>query len=745
AAGIRYLLHRSIHHLLLDEFQDTSTLQWSVFRSMATEILSGQGLESDNHLPSSVFIVGDAKQSIYGFREAEALILDEAASYLSQRSAHSVNLSVSYRSSPLVLDFVNSVFSESMVDFPIHATAHDQNTGHSLVPGPASLSIAPLFSKTESSPDPVAAEAAFIAAWLSEAIQGENPKQIYDKNRRCQRPLLAGDCAILYRAATQASVYAEQLRAAGFAVRMESGQSFFERLEIRDLLSFCRILANPSDTLSLIEVLKSPLFNTADAEIVMALSMAPALLGQTLSERHQRMLQLLVERGSTQAGRLSNWLRQRSLLKPSQLIQDLMNSLDFDHCYREAFGAEEGVLAAANGARFADLVFELESSGLYDWYPLLDRFEQLASEESIAIAEVSSDAIQLMTIHKAKGLEFPLVVLVGTGEEWDKPERYWAKLKDSTQGTGLYYVGKKTEQPAHDTHMKAMHRHMQKEASAENLRLLYVALTRAQYHLLMTGHSRRAVARATESFHPLLSAAALRLNAELKLEAGLMLLAKFIPGTIDANLKAEVAERVIDARPWQLSRPAPETESEIRCLAPARLLEGARHQANDGVAFATEIGTFVHKGLEARVKGLVFDAQATWQSLRASHALSLFEESLPKAQAKLDFILSSSTWEGLFKTATACFAEVPIAYIKQDELIRGSIDLLLSYAHTIMYVIDYKTVDPGDTKDLQQFCRDKKYEQQLRLYVEGVRRLYPQSKVQGFILFTETAQLLELH
>ncbi len=133
AAGVRYLLHRSIRHLLLDEFQDTSILQWTMFRSMCEEMLSGQGIEDSQALSSTIFVVGDAKQSIYGFREAEAEVLDEAASYLMEREAHDIQLSASYRTAPTILELVNKIFEKEWPNFPLHHTALKQ--GELAAPG----------------------------------------------------------------------------------------------------------------------------------------------------------------------------------------------------------------------------------------------------------------------------------------------------------------------------------------------------------------------------------------------------------------------------------------------------------------------------------------------------------------------------------------------------------------------------------------------------------------------------------
>ncbi len=745
AAGIRFLLHRSIHHVLLDEFQDTSILQWTVFRAMASEMLAGKGLETSDQLPASVFIVGDAKQSIYGFREAEAMILDEAARHLSQSSARSIQLSVSYRTSALLLQLVNHVFAQRIVDFPEHASAKDPQTGQDLVAGPSSIVIPALFCKQDGLDDPVEAEAQFLAKQLRGWLNPGEPKLIYDKKLRGLRPLRAGDCAILYRASTQAAIYAEAMRSQGLAVRMEEGQSYFERLEIRDLLALCRCMANPSDTMSFVEVLKSPMLAVPDALLIEALAKCPKRSKLSYRERLAEILSDLIECGQKGALQLDQALRLRQTQRPALFIQQWLHQVEFASRYRLAFGSEEGALAQANGARFAEILFELEASGLFDWHPVLDRLEQMAAEKSVGLAEVSSDAVQLMTIHKSKGLEFPVVMLVGTGEDWEKTDPYWAKVKDHGLGSGVFYVGKKGDQPTQDAHMDGIHQQLHNESSAENLRLLYVALTRAQYCLVVSGHQRRPGKQVAQSFHAIVLEAAIPLGARSMARDGLIVheLHTSGTGTITVSAPGEAPE----ATPvfWLLPGGSAEPSQEIRTLAPARLLELGSIGHGHSHAFATSFGTFVHKGLELFVKKQTFEREAFWFSLRGSHPHKEYHAAFPAAQFKLDRILQSALWQGLLRYSQRIFAEMPVAFLKDRQLVRGIIDLLVEREDGSFLVVDYKSVaDVSIDQDLGQFIIDKKYDQQLAFYAEAVRLLNPGKLVQTCILFTELVHLVQL-
>lgn len=745
AAGVRFLLHRTIRHLLLDEFQDTSILQWSMFSSMAAEMLAGEGLRGPDGVPSSLFIVGDAKQSIYGFREAEAEILREAAGFMVSREAADINLSASYRTAPLLLDYINEVFSREISDFPEHSAARGSD-GQARVKGAASLSIGPVFL-SEEEPDPLAAEARWVAQTLRRRLDDPKTPLLWDKEKQIYRRLEAGDCAVLYRASTHASTFAEALRSVSIAARMEEGHSFFERLEIRDLLAFCRWMSLPSHTEALVHCLKSPLFRVRDADLLQALYQE----GQghaSRYERHLALIERLRPRYPELCRQLDQLLDQRSTLRPQALLRLAAAAGSWTEAYRRAFGQEEGVLAAANLNRFFETVSELESQGAFDWLPLWEKLEDLKASQAVRLASVSENAVQLMTIHKAKGLEFPLVILIGCGEEWEKTDPYWAKIKESEQGPGVAYVGRRSDRPAADPHFEGLDKILHEAAYQENVRLLYVALTRAQYHLIISGHQKR---KQGLGFYPLLKDAALSAGAEEREEGGRTVLFKG-----DQPLEeAQVLSVASEPEPLETLAPLgilsswqarPDLIGPIRILAPARLLEDAEPITSHGLGarpYAAAIGTFLHRGLEAKVKGTAFDPKSEWRSLAPAEGAQAFADAYRQALEKWQRLDRSPVFNSLLERAQQRFAELPIAFLEGDQLVRGSIDLLLGLGPQHWLVIDYKSSEEANVaQDLRALAIAKRYEQQLALYKKGIARLYPGARVDGAIFFTEAEQLI---
>ncbi len=743
AAGVRFLLHRTIRHLLLDEFQDTSILQWSMFNAMAAEMLAGEGLKGPDELSSTLFIVGDAKQSIYGFREAEAEVLQEAARFMLSREAWDISLSASYRTAPTLLRYINQVFEATIPDFPLHSTAEKQ-PGVTFVPGAASLTIGPLFLE-EDVALPVAEEARFVAKRLRHLLDDSGTLPLWDKEKGTYRRLEARDCAILYRAATHSATYAEALRSEDIAARLEEGHSFFQRPEILDLMAFCRWMSLPSHTEAFVHFMKSPLFRMQDSALINALYREPGR-DMTRYERHLRILDQLEDRYPSDVADLRRLLRERHISKPQSLLRRAADEGAWTQAYQKSFGAEEGALAAANLARFFETISDLEAQGYDDWIPLVQKLDELASEKAISLASVSENAVQLMTIHKAKGLEFPLVVLVGTGEEWEKIDPYWAKIKESQLGSGMAYVGRRSDRPDEDAHFEKIENILRKEAQQENLRLLYVALTRAQYHLLITGHQRK---RYAAGFYAMAATAAESLGAET-LAWQEWSLRSWADAPRGAALPSAAAESA--APPQPLPLPLSELTAwktplapwgAIKILAPARLLEGAESMSSSYPShpYATAIGTFIHRGLEALIKGLPFDREEVWSSL--SDGSQAFAESLPLAAQKLDKLWQAPLLQELLGSALQCRAEWSIAFLSGPHLVRGTIDLLVQRNAEDWLVVDYKTSEESlHATDLKAYAAAKRYDQQLQLYMQGVRLLYPEARVEGAILFTEPLKLL---
>jgi ATP-dependent exoDNAse (exonuclease V) beta subunit len=211
--GATWLIQKSVRHLMIDEFQDTSLLQWSIFKKLSEELLSGQYNCDLDGLGTSVFIVGDAKQSIYGFREGDPIVLEMARSTFRDFDKAEIPLDSSFRTAQIILDFVNAYFSDhTIAGFRHHATAKPMND-RPHVPNCGKILIRELFmGDDEESTKPVEKEAAFLAATLRNAISEPEGFPVYDKKTEKFRPLRPEDCCILYRSSTNVAIFEDALR-----------------------------------------------------------------------------------------------------------------------------------------------------------------------------------------------------------------------------------------------------------------------------------------------------------------------------------------------------------------------------------------------------------------------------------------------------------------------------------------------------------------------------------------------------
>jgi ATP-dependent helicase/nuclease subunit A len=748
ALGARFLIHKTTQHLLLDEFQDTSMLQWYIFKTIAEEFFSGEGLEGSGSLNPSIFIVGDKKQSIYAFREADARIIDLAADTLNPFGVRNVALNYSYRTSQSVLDFVNYLFTPIQADFPQHKAAlnHEQKA---VTPDESQIAIAELFEATSDSPfdSPQQAEAHFIAAYIKQAVSGPTPLRVYDKKQGSMRPIRYEDCVILYRASTHAESYEKALGAVGIETRREEGRGFFERQEIRDMRSLLDFLAYPFDTLSLCKFLKSPLTRVSDRELTRWLQFGKSkdisafernqMIIDCLASDHNRLKRLLIE-----------LLSDRLYMNPSRLLFKAYSLLQIKQLYPAIYGHSEGSQAVANLYYFLESISEIESSGLEGLSALSKLLDQKQKADDDKPASASGNAVSLMTIHKSKGLEFPLVVLVGTGESWTKFDPYWIKSYGSKfHGSGLAYTGKKEDHPQDDKAFDNLIDSMQKEGEDECYRLLYVALTRAKHHLLLTGTKSQRSSQSEDSYHEKLKTAAIEgLGASRQnfMEHDLYIAQK----ALDLKGKEKpISNRAQNRSKLTLRSTCTRNES-MRTLAPNRLLSAP--ESLGGIKsrfhpFEQEVGSFIHKALECDISGETFDIQSLNAFIPQHKFLSAHissEQMIDALDKEIKGILDDTSWKTIKSLGDKAWPEQNIIHLDGDQLIRGSIDLLIQTNNGDFWVIDHKTTEEAcHSLDLLELAMKHNYTAQIEAYVAAVKAMYPKAKVNGAIFYTAARKL----
>ena len=700
-AGLLFFLQQRIAHLLLDEFQDTNAQQWDIFHQLSCELLAGENcLAARQGLQATVFIVGDPKQSIYGFRGAKARIMHRAASDLAKFTPQHDTLAVNYRSAAHLLKFFNVVFPAlALPDFypPQPATGEQQMHDY------GTITLAPL-ATTE-----VEGEAQYVAQHIAQTLQDEPH-------------LRASDIGILYRNSTHAEVFRTALLKEGISSFRHEEQGFFNAQTSHDLLALCKWLALPQDQQALLTVLRSPLCAIPAQELLHVYAEEQAA-GRAYRSAH--ILQALASRHRQQVRALQDLSELRNKTTPCRLLLYALQRLGAWHRYRQQGGEYVGQQAQQNIVRFIDLIAAAVREGCHTLAALHVRLAAQAQHDRLGSAATRAEAVTLMTIHKAKGLQFKYVILVQAQEKWPKRDSYWLKTSDS-----ITYSGKKCERPK-DSELDRLYDVSDEDDKAEALRLLYVALTRAEHYLLICG--RTPTRNQGQGFLPRIVAAVKastlpQHSTQVDAHETITLHGGATPPASTTSSGTPLPQLPL-TRVHDDSLPR-----EVQILLPHQRRAVSEAPRPEEFSRAARVyGTYLHRALEQHVKQVSPAAPRDEDELSAGRSDDR-DHMWHKAEQTLQTLLASPVWQELWCDALWSKAEMPIVCLAEGRLINGVIDLLICSSHQRLKLIDYKTgAQPDDLST---------YRQQLKTYRTAVRKLYPDHEVTAALLFTSNCALV---
>jgi len=490
-------LRREIKFLLVDEFQDTNALQKEII-----DLLRGGGDRPQ------LFIVGDAKQSIYNFRGAAVEVFLRAQRELQEHGGAHIELERNFRSTAGLVRFFNAFFArlmrveegawsaerlEALGRTPFLESVA-QRDGNVAAPIELLLEIGPHVRTAE---DARRWEAQRLAERIARMVrEGERlvGEEMGDGRERV-RAVRYGDVALLFRAMTDVKVYERALRERGIPYYVLAGRGFYEREEIRDLLSLLQFLENTTDELALVAALRSPLFGLSDETLFWLRQAAEAsdegwldphpLL--TSLRHHERVWGIAAEerpRVARAAEVLAHLLHLRDRLSLVELLQEILALTQFDAIQATAFDGHQRV---ANIRKLIELARGFEASGphaLSDFTAFVQQFAEMAEESEAQVTTETADAVRLMTVHKAKGLEFPVVIIPDLGRPFrrDAPPLIF----DRAAGIGMKVPDHRGR--LHETwSRRRVLEVLQLREYFEHQRVLFVAMTRARDYLILSG------------------------------------------------------------------------------------------------------------------------------------------------------------------------------------------------------------------------------------------------------------------
>jgi len=466
-ARSRLKLQSRYHHLLVDEFQDTSRQQWRLINLLVDAWGEGEGVVDG---PTSIFIVGDRKQSIYRFRHAEVVLLDEAARRISAlRPGRRVRqaISTNFRAVSGLLAFVNTLASSMEGDpdlderfayresdrFPVAAVEDGaRRDGHPVLGVVAQPSI-------QASAEAVASEISHILAHT----------MVRDKDGPSRRAT-PDDVAILFRARAGHQVFEDALEKRGIRTYVYKGLGFFDAPEVQDLQAVLRYLSQPDSNLRAVEFLRSRFVRLSDpafarlAPHIAAVLTGAAPVPEGLDAHDQRLLVRAVSD-------VQRWIAMADRIPAGALIDVVMR----ESAYASELQGRRRDQSRENIKKVRSLIRRVENRGYATLGRLAEYFETLrAGDESNAVVEARG-CVQLMTIHAAKGLEFPVVFVVN--------------LQNPGRGRhqGISVIDRSVDGEPEVAFRSTDGTKLEDRREAEELRrLLYVAVTRARDRLYLS-------------------------------------------------------------------------------------------------------------------------------------------------------------------------------------------------------------------------------------------------------------------
>ena len=484
---------------LVDEFQDTNPVQRVLLERLAL---------TKGRRPANLFIVGDRKQSIYGFRGADVDVFREMTATLLAHGGQEKPLQLNFRSQPPLIAFFNHLFPR-MFQVPDDVPPSEYKNLDQL----GFVKHEPSEPRRELRDEgPLVELLVTTKPSLEDDPRAEQDSRVLDAQQVARRILALkksspelkyGDIALLFRAMTQVQIYESVFRRANIPYQTVLGRGFYEREEITDLIQLLRFLDNKTDEIALAAVLRSPLCGISD-NALLALRCAPWLAEVETVDTSRglsitRRLYTALKRHSEIAyiSDEEHELLERAAALISELvarrhhypIQDLLRFAVDESEYMTVIAANfDGAQRLANVERLFTLAARFESSGTHlirDFVRYVEEFEAIGSRESEGQIDQAADAVRLMTIHQAKGLEFPVVFIpdlqrlsrVGT-DNWVLLDRHLGLTLKVPDGRGNLVAG--------CTYTSFERRHAWRE-QFESMRLLYVAASRAEDRLIMTG------------------------------------------------------------------------------------------------------------------------------------------------------------------------------------------------------------------------------------------------------------------
>ena len=727
-AWVRWKLETAIQHVLVDEAQDTSPTQWSVISHLVSEFFLSDEVEP---LPRTLFAVGDYKQSIYSFQNANPdVFISKQSELAAQASLYNkpfkqVNLTKSYRSSAPILTFVDAVMQDPRITGVGDAYQPHQLHWASLS---GMVELWPVITSQKLPPSepfiPLEVNRVETAEVLLAEKIATHIKAFLDSgtDNILARDILPNDIMILVR---KRDSFLANLRAALISARIPVSPPdriiLQNQIEIQDLLALAEVCLSPTDDMQLANMLKSPLLELDEKDL------QELAIGRGSSSLFDRLIEY--ENADCQKAHACRKIIEWRARAGKQDVFHFFNQILIGDRVIDSFVKRLGVSVIESFNGFLQQILEFEKTGCLELSQFLKSFNDSKGILKRENSSVAYPQVSLLTIHGAKGLEAPIIYL---------PDMLNARSPSDTltfSKNWVYWTENSQFSPAAITDIRTSDKIKQKR---EDDRLLYVALTRAKQVLIISGWEAPHRRFIKNSWYELLKDT-ISNHSSCQIEGDILRII-FNPNIEVKMVTQDTAVPVdsTDVPQWYDEMPEQHYDSKSRIIHPSEQVYDRQAVAphKKGQIMALERGQIIHKLLEI-LPAIDLPKQADTAYRYIKRQLpKLSESEIENLYDETQAILNHQDCRDLFSQES--LAEVPIMGRIGQLKISGQIDRLI-VTDNFVKLADFKTGKPNaDGNPPEAYIR------QMALYVGLLEQIYPQRPIHAYIIWTQTAKLMPL-
>jgi len=715
ALRILYRVESRVLHYLVDEFQDTGALQWGILRKLNDEVFAGQGAEGIK--APTLFAVGDKKQSIYRFRKADYRLMD-ALKRMMEESVEPgrrdfPELDYNFRCVPEILDVVDETFNALMGGEYRHARPQKGRGS-----GGVTLRVVPVVQEADA---------------LAGEIESALGLPVWDDEKCRFRAADYGDMAVLLRTRAGLKSYEEAFRAWGIPYKVAGGVGFFFQDEVQAIVGLLNFLENPADLVSLSAALKSPLFGLSDGDI------EPLFTGGD-------PLEALHGINPDVGGMVERWRGLVGFVRTGELVECVVR----ESGALSAFGRSSGPAAVLNVEKLVGIAHDFDRRGGAGLSEFTEWVKTYREKAELATADVELPGwerfVSIMTVHAAKGLEFPIVFLPGAARKPRSTVDRFIMSDGVDGGTGLslWTDALMGENPAY----KAAKEKDGIAQEEESKRLLYVAMTRAKQYLFV-------IAGGKESGKGWRPAKGTWLSQLFEAKPASLFAGGPEPGEFPALYRYPDAfpaamPGVVNAEPGTpvtssdealagRTDPLPDTGG-ITFITPSELVAGLPEETGPGGQYDAKLrGTVIHRALEDFGRSGRYDPATAAKGLPGFASLERPARAalLGDVGKTLDALFEDKEITALISGGPGRHHEIPLLLKRGCEVVAGKADLVIVEGDKAT-VVDYKTgLDGIPAEEIRAA-----YAPQLEAYREAVKEAFGAKEVLAILLLVDRKAII---